>query len=117
MTTKQLAELRKEAYNVAYSYDGSVNLPDGLTRFLEVYENKKIIAEFNEQPSTWIAYDKPVKKAKEIALDAAVQIQCAYLPIVMRMAGYKEEEKDESGTLKLAKEIYQWLTEPETDKR
>jgi hypothetical protein len=104
MTTKQLAELRKEAYNVAYSHDGSVNLPDGLTRFLEVYENKKVIAEFNEQPSTWLPYDKPVKKAKEIALEAAVKINCGCLP-------------PQGGVVNLAKEIYEWLTEPETDQR
>lgn len=114
MTSKRLAEIRKEAYNVAFGYDGSVDPPVGTDGFLEIYDSKKAIEQFMEQPIQVFPYDKPVKKAKEIALDAAAKIIIAYFEIKGKYSVGTQEKPSE--VVALAKEIYQWLTEPETDK-
>jgi hypothetical protein len=113
MTTGRLAEIRKEAYNEAYGFDGSYGMPAGYDKFLDLYEMKKAIQEFNEQPLTFYPHEKNVKKAKEIALDAAVQLS-GRLPTQVT---FGEGKIEPSPVVTLAKEIYEWLTEPETDKR
>lgn len=113
MTTQRLAEIRKEAYNVAYNYDGTVNLPEGLENFLDVYDAKKAIQEFMETPSQWIPAHNPVKKTKELALDDAIQLSGGLSTRIT----FGDDTKQPSPFVAFAKEIYQWLTEPETDKR
>ena len=95
-----------DAYRKAYSYAPDVYLeyPVTAAKFLEEYQLLDAIDEFNNMPPTFFSPEKPVKKAKEIALEAAVKINCGCLP-------------PQGGVVNLAKEIYQWLTEPETDQR
>lgn len=122
MTTRQLGQIRKDAYNQAYGYDGTVELPDGLSHFLEVYENKKVVQEFCEQPMQYFT-SKPDtapqvirRTSKEIALEAAVAIMDR---APTEITFNRDEKAEPWGTrlVRTAETIYQWLTEPVTDKR
>ena len=95
-----------DAYRKAYNYarDAYLEYPVAAAKFLEEYQLLDVQDEFNNTVATIFPWGKPVKKAKEIALDAAVKINCASVPF-------------QGNIVALAKEIYEWLTEPETDKR
>jgi hypothetical protein len=86
-----------------FGYDQD-DVSRALDEYAEMYHEQKIIEGFQQTPATLYTC---AKKAKEIALDAAVQILCSCDPLTKR----------DGQVVDLAKEIYQWLTEPETDKR
>ncbi len=104
-----------EAYRNACNYGEDVLLTKDDIAFhrklIEEYQALDMIDQFNNTPATYFSYDKPVKKAKEIALDAAIKY-IDRAPTVITF--HQDEKKEPAGTrlVEMAKTIYQWLTEP-----
>lgn len=117
MKSKQLAEIRKDAYNIGFSLDGSVEVPEAFLKFLDVYETKKAIQEFCEQPLQSFPKDDRMNKAKEIALEAALKIidrRPAHVTFA-NPGSESEEDLESERTLRIATKVYQWLIKKETN--
>lgn len=90
--------------------------PSWLMPFLEEYLTESAQDDFHDTSSQFITYPKPVNAAKKLALNAAITLT----PREGTVVTYGDNPNDSKArhrTLVLADEIYQWLTEPETDKR
>lgn len=106
-----------DAYRKAYNYaeDAYIEYPVAAVKFLEEYLLQDALDEFQNTTPIWLPNAKPVRQAKEVALDAATKITIAYFELRGKYGAGSKEQPSE--VVFLAKEIYEWLTEPETDKR
>jgi hypothetical protein len=111
MTQEQLV---RKAYKDAYERECEPEIVENLVKFVDLYTMAKALDDFeNTQP---YFMPKPVNSAKQAALDAAV----AVLGREATEITFDPTEKKEppgSRLVSMAKTIYQWLTEPQTDKR
>lgn len=117
-TTTIKEKLLIEAYRKASNYADDIQL-DGSNvefhkRLMEEYQLLDVLNEMSKTKTEFFSFEKPVKKAKEIALEAAVQLS-GRLPTEVTFGD--TDTRTPSPVVELAKEIYEWLTEPETDKR
>ena len=89
--------------------------PPWLMKFAEEVVFGCAMDEFHNQPTQYFTAPKPVNSAKQAALDAAL----AYIGRSTEITFNQSENKEAAGTrlVEMATTIYQWLTEPVTDKR
>jgi hypothetical protein len=100
-------ELVKEAYRKAGNYETDIAFDHVdtafVTKFLKEYQELEMADILQFKPKQWFPIVEPVKKAKEIALDAAVKIIATNS---LNLTG--------QAVVGVAENIYQWLikTEP-----
>lgn len=99
-------ELLRKAYLKVYGKDCDLLLADELLKLVEQYNLDNAILKFDEQPMVFMPSEKPVKKAKEIALEAAIKIVGSDAgSFTIGDKTYQPGER----TLSVAENVYQWL--------
>ncbi len=113
-------ELLIQAYRKVCNYADDIvitkEMTDFSSRMIEEYNMLNAIDEFENTRSDFIPAGRPINVCKQIALDAAV---AAIGRQATQITFVKEGENDPLGSslVEMAQTIYQWLTEPVTDKR
>jgi hypothetical protein len=104
-------DLVTKAYRAAKGCPFDFNLDSNsmawITKFTQEYQSLEVLDQLQTSPDAV----SPFRKAKEIALNAALAITPPFFDSP-RIGNY-----DAKILTDRAESIYQWLTEPETDKR
>ncbi len=105
--------LLSKAYQKVFGKPCEDHLAYELLRLIDQYNLDKAILEFDNTPNEFVRLPTPVKKAKEIALDAAI----AYIGRNLEITFDPTEKKEPAGTrlVEMAETINQWLIKPDTE--
>lgn len=101
-------KLLRQAYRIAYGYadETKIDIPEGLIKLIEEYQMLDALESFQQTSAVCMPFDRPVKKAKEIALEAAIKIVGSDAgSFTIGDKTYKPGER----TLSVAEDVYQWL--------
>lgn len=88
--------------NGVYGFDQD-SVSEALDKYAKVYYEGKTIELWQQTPSAWVS--SPVKEARKIALDAAIQLSSHTSSLIT----FGDDSSKPSPTVTLAEEIYQWL--------